>query len=103
MISQHGNETTTVFHGDCLQVLTELPDASVDLVLEKPIEKTPKPQKPTQALATLVSANMPPAATAAAAPAAVPAPAPQTNIWVGAIAALALIFVISGLIILRKR
>lgn len=36
MISQHGNETTTVFHGDCLQVLTELPDASVDLVFADP-------------------------------------------------------------------
>lgn len=35
-ISQHGNETTTVFHGDCIPVLNDLPDASVDLVFADP-------------------------------------------------------------------
>ena len=36
MSERYTNDTTTIFHGNCLQVLSELPDASVDLVFADP-------------------------------------------------------------------
>ncbi|MBI1867881.1 MAG: adenine-specific DNA-methyltransferase [Methylocystis sp.] len=36
MVEKYGNETATIFHGDCLQVLPKLPDESVDLVFADP-------------------------------------------------------------------
>jgi adenine-specific DNA-methyltransferase len=36
MTGKYATQSTTVFHGDCLQVLSELPDASVNLVFADP-------------------------------------------------------------------
>jgi site-specific DNA-methyltransferase (adenine-specific) len=36
MIEEHRNQTTTIIHGDCLQVLPNLPAQSVDLVFADP-------------------------------------------------------------------
>ena len=36
MVEQYGNETTTIFHGNCLEALSTLPAESVDLVFADP-------------------------------------------------------------------
>jgi adenine-specific DNA-methyltransferase len=36
MIEKYGTETNTIFHGNCLQVLPELPDESVSLIFADP-------------------------------------------------------------------